>query len=92
MNKSELVSAISERTGESRSAVDAVLGSLETVVTEQVILGNKVAITGFVSFEQTSRGARTGRNPRTGETIQIAAAKGCKVSAGARLKAAVKGT
>jgi DNA-binding protein HU-beta len=92
MNKSELVSAISERTGESKSSVDAVLSSLETVVTEQVILGNKVAITGFVSFEQTSRGARTGRNPRTGETIQIAAAKGCKVSAGARLKAAVKAT
>ncbi|MCY3577923.1 MAG: HU family DNA-binding protein [bacterium] len=92
MNKSELVSAISERTGESKSAVDSVLSSLETVVTEQVILGNKVAITGFVSFEQTTRGARTGRNPRTGESIQIAAAKGCKVSAGARLKAAVKGT
>ena len=92
MNKSELVSTISERTGETKSSVEAVLNSLETVVTEQVILGNKVAITGFVSFEQTARGARTGRNPRTGETIEIAAAKGCKVSAGARLKAAVKGT
>ena len=92
MNKSELVSAISERTGESKSSVEAVLNSLEKTVTEQVILGNKVSITGFVSFEQTSRGARTGRNPRTGETIQIAPAKGCKVSAGARLKGAVKGT
>ena len=92
MNKSELVSTISERTGENKSSVEAVLNSLEKTVTEQVILGNKVSITGFVSFEQTSRGARTGRNPRTGETIQIAAAKGCKVSAGARLKAAVKGT
>ena len=92
MNKSELVSAISERTGESKGTVDAVLSSLETIVTEQVILGNKVSITGFVSFAQTTRGARTGRNPRTGETLEIAAAKGCKVSAGARLKAAVKGT
>lgn len=92
MNKSELVSAISERTGESKSSVEAVLNSLEKTVTEQVILGNKVSITGFVSFEQTSRGARTGRNPRTGETIQVAASKGCKVSAGARLKAAIKGT
>ena len=63
MNKSELVSAISERTGESKSAVEAVLNSLEKTVTEQVILGEKVAITGFVSFEQTSRGARTGRKP-----------------------------
>jgi len=91
MNKSELVSAISERTGETRSAVEAVINGLETVVTEQVVLGEKVSITGFVSFEQTERGARTGRNPRTGENIEIAAAKGCKVSAGARLKAAVKG-
>ncbi len=92
MNKSELVNAISDRTGESRSSVDAVLNGLEKVVTEQVILGEKVAITGFVSFEPITRGARTGRNPRTGESIQIAPAKGCKVSAGARLKSAVKGT
>lgn len=92
MNKSELVTAISERTGESKSTVETVLNSLEKTVTEQVILGEKVSITGFVSFEQTSRGARTGRNPRTGESIQIAPAKGCKVSAGARLKSAVKGT
>ena len=92
MNKTELVSAISERTGESKSTVEAVMNSFETVVTEQVVLGDKVSITGFVSFEQIMRGARTGRNPATGETIQIDASKGCKVSAGARLKAAVKGT
>ncbi|WP_420638227.1 HU family DNA-binding protein [Candidatus Poriferisocius sp.] len=92
MNKAELVGAISARTGESRATVEAVINSLEKTVTEQVILGEKVAITGFVSFEQTSREARTGRNPRTGETIQIAPTKGCKVTAGARLKAAVKGT
>ncbi len=92
MNKSELVSTISDRTGESKRSVEAVLNSLETVVTQQVILGEKVSITGFVSFEPTSRGARTGRNPRTGETIEIAPSKGCKVSAGARLKSAVKGT
>lgn len=92
MNKSELVTAISDRTGENKSSVEAVLNGMERVVTEQVVLGEKVAITGFVSFEQTERGARTGRNPRTGEAIEIAPAKGCKVSAGARLKAAVKGT
>ncbi|MXW42529.1 MAG: integration host factor [Acidimicrobiia bacterium] len=92
MNKSELVNAISDRTGETKSSVEAVLNSLESVVTEQVILGEKVAITGFVSFEQSTRGARTGRNPRTGETLHIPAAKSCKVSAGARLKAAIKDT
>lgn len=92
MNKSELVSAVSERTGEAKSTVESVLNSLETVVTEQVILGEKVSITGFVSFEQTMREARTGRNPRTGESIEIPAARSCKVSAGARLKGAVKDT
>ncbi|MCY3967772.1 MAG: HU family DNA-binding protein, partial [bacterium] len=70
MNKSELVNAISERTGESKNSVETVLNSLESVVTEQVILGEKVSITGFISFEQTERGERTGRNPRTGETLK----------------------
>ena len=92
MNKTDLVNAISNRTGESKTTVESVLNSLEKTVTEQVILGEKVSITGFVSFEQTSRGARTGRNPRTGASILIPASKSCKVSAGARLKAAVKGT
>ncbi|MCY4164368.1 MAG: HU family DNA-binding protein [bacterium] len=92
MNKSELVNAISERTGESKNSVETVLNSLESVVTEQVILGEKVSITGFISFEQTERGERTGRNPRTGETLKIPAAKGCKATVGARLKGAVKGT
>ena len=52
--------------------------------------GTKVAIPGWVSFERTHRAARAGRNPATGETIQIAASKGVKVSAGSKLKAAAK--
>ncbi|MDP5128853.1 MAG: HU family DNA-binding protein, partial [Pontimonas sp.] len=52
--------------------------------------GNKVTIPGWVSFDRTHRAARQGRNPQTGATIQIAASKSVKVSAGSKLKAAVK--
>ena len=53
--------------------------------------GDKITIPGFLSIEQTFRSARTGRNPQTGETIQIAATNAAKVSAGSKLKAAAKG-
>ena len=90
MNKSELVKAISAKSGESQVAVECVLDSLETIVTQHVILGEKAAIPGFVSFEQVTRSARTGRNPKTGESIQIPERKGVKASVGGRLKKALK--
>jgi DNA-binding protein HU-beta len=53
--------------------------------------GDKITIPGFLSIEQTFRSARTGRNPQTGATIEIAATNAAKVSAGSKLKAAAKG-
>ena len=53
--------------------------------------GEKLTLPGFLAFEQSSRSARTGRNPQTGETIQIAASKTVKVTAGSKLKAAAAG-
>ena len=91
MNKAELTDAVAESAGVSKSDVAKVLTGLEEVITGAVTGGEKVTIPGFVSFEQTDRAARTGRNPQTGETIQIAASKGVKVSAGSKLKNAVKG-
>ena len=91
MNKAELTDAVAESAGVSKSDVGKVLAGLEEVITGAVKGGEKVTLPGFVSFEQTDRAARTGRNPQTGETIQIAASKGVKVSAGSKLKAAVKG-
>lgn len=91
MNKAELTDAVAESAGVSKSDVAKVLTGLEEVITGAVKGGEKVTLPGFVSFEQTDRAARTGRNPQTGETIQIAASKGVKVSAGSKLKAAVKG-
>ena len=90
MNRSELVAAIAAHTGQTQTGVNAVLDALFTTVAGEVAKGNKVSIPGWVAFDRTNRAARQGRNPQTGATIQIAASKGVKVSAGSKLKAAVK--
>jgi DNA-binding protein HU-beta len=91
MNKSELVAAVAARADQTQKDVDETIGALFEVVAEAIGKGEKVTIPGWISFEQTDRSARTGRNPATGETIQIPASKAAKVSAGSKLKAAAKG-
>lgn len=91
MNKSELVAAVAARSGQTQGDVDETIKALFEVVAEAVGKGEKVQIPGWISFEQTERSARTGRNPQTGETIQIPASKAVKVSAGSKLKDAAKG-
>jgi len=92
MNKSELVDAIADRSGVSKTDVDAVLKDMFEVVAQTVSKGtDKITIPGFMSFEQTHRSARQGRNPQTGETIQVPATNTVKVSAGAKLKAIAAG-
>jgi DNA-binding protein HU-beta len=90
VNKAELIDAIASKTGESKATVDGVLKGLIDAVEENVGKVDKISIPGFVSFQKVDRAARTGRNPRTGETLQIAATSTVKVSAGARLKNSVK--
>jgi len=89
MNKAELVSAIAERSGQSAAAVGSVLSAFEDVVTDTVAGGGKVQIPGFLSFERAERAARTGRNPATGQEIQIAASTVPKVKVGKSFKDAV---
>ena len=70
MNKAELIEALSARLGDKKqatSALDAVLAEIQSAVTK----GDKVAITGFGVFEKRVRGARTARNPRTGEAVKV---------------------
>ena len=70
MNKAELIEALSARLGDKKSAnaaLDAVLAEIQAAVTK----GDKVAITGFGVFEKRIRGARTARNPRTGEAVKV---------------------
>ncbi len=90
MTKSEFVDQIAAKTDSSKAdaarAVDAVIGTIEDTLSR----GGEVNFTGFGKFHVTHRGARQGRNPSTGATIQIAASKVPKFSAGAGLKKAVK--
>lgn len=90
INKADLVAAIAADSGQGQAAVSSVIDSLFSVLSKSLKDGKKVQIPGWISVESTNRAARTGRNPATGETIQIAASKGVKISAGSKLKAAVK--
>jgi len=89
MNKGELIDAVSAQTGLAKSdvtrAVDAVLES----VTGALKAGDAVSLVGFGTFVVKARAARSGRNPRTGETIEIAASKVPGFKAGKALKDAV---
>jgi DNA-binding protein HU-beta len=89
MNKNELIDAVAERTGLAKSdaarAVEAVLGS----VTEALQKGDTVALSGFGTFVVKARAARAGRNPRTGEVLEIPASRAPTFKAGKALKDAV---
>ena len=89
MNKGELIEAVASSAGLSRAdatkAVDAVLDS----ITGTLANGGSVSLVGFGTFSVKARAARSGRNPRTGETIQIPASNVPGFKAGKALKAAV---
>ncbi|MFC0582933.1 HU family DNA-binding protein [Micrococcoides hystricis] len=89
MNRKELVAAVAEKSGNSQAAVNGVLDAVFEVFTEQISQGEKVTIPGWMAVERTDRKARQGRNPQTGETIQIPAGHSVKLTAGSKLKAAV---
>ncbi|MDO2935227.1 MULTISPECIES: HU family DNA-binding protein [Micrococcaceae] len=91
MNRSELVAAVAEKTGNSQVAVNGVLDAVFDVFVSQISKGEKVSIPGWLAVERTDRAARTGRNPQTGEAIQIPAGHSVKLTAGSKLKAAVTG-
>ena len=91
VNKTELIEAVAAKADVPKSTAAEVIGALEDVVVTAVKKGDKVAITGFVSFERVNRAARTARNPQTGAEIKVPAKKAPKVSAGASFKKAVSG-
>jgi DNA-binding protein HU-beta len=70
VNKGQLVEALESRLGGRKAAAEAVDAVIDTIV-RQVAKGERVAISGFGTFEKAARAARTGRNPRTGETVKI---------------------
>lgn len=82
MNKTELISAIAEKAGITKTDAAKAVNAYVDTVKEQLAKDESVAIVGFGTFSTTKRPARTGRNPRTGETIKIAAKKSAKFKAG----------
>ena len=86
MNKTELVAAIAEKTELSKKDAEKALKAFTDVVAEELKKGEKVQLVGFGTFEVAEREARECRNPRTGETMTIAASKSPKFKAGKALK------
>ena len=89
VNKSELIDAIAEGADISKAAASRALDSAIDTVTNALKGGDQVTIVGFGTFQVRDRAARTGRNPRTGEEIKIAAAKVPAFKPGKALKDAV---
>ena len=90
MTKTELVNVVAAEVEMSKKDVDAVVNATLAAVANALKEGDKVALIGFGTFEVRERSARTGKNPATGETIQIAACKAPAFKAGQNLKNAVK--
>ena len=90
MTKTELINSIAEKASCTKKDAAAALEATLSSIQESLVKGEKVSITGFGTFEVRERAAKEGRNPRTGETIKIAASKVPAFKAGAALKDAVK--
>ncbi|QOR47002.1 HU family DNA-binding protein [Trueperella pecoris] len=89
LNRTELIAKIAEESGLTKTDADKAISALQTVLVDALAAGDAVKITGLMSVERTERAARKGRNPRTGEEIEIPAGYGVKISAGSTLKKAV---
>lgn len=90
MNKQELISKIAEKADISRKDATAALTALITSITEELKAGEKIAIPNLGTFEVRERAARTGKNPRTGEAVEIAAKRLPAFKPAKALKDAVK--
>lgn len=90
MNKTELVSAVTKESNVKKRDVEAVIEALTNTIMSEVAKGEKVQITGFGSFERKERSARTVKNPRTQESIDVPASKAPSFSAGTAFKEKVK--
>jgi DNA-binding protein HU-beta len=89
MNKTELRDAVAEASDLSAAQADKVLNAVLDSITSALASGDKVTLPGFGTFETRDRAARQGRNPQTGETIEIAASTAPAFKPGAGLKQAV---
>ena len=86
MNKAELITAVAEKTGQSKSATEQSLSAILEVISETMASGDQVSLIGFGTFSTNQRAERQGRNPQTGETMTIKAATLPSFKAGKGLK------
>lgn len=86
MNKTELIAAVAEKAEISKKDAEKAVKAFTDVVSEELVNGGKIQLVGFGTFEVSERPAREGRNPRTGETMTIAATKTPKFKVGKALK------
>lgn len=89
MNKTEFVAAIAEEAGISKTDAAKAVKAFTDVVVAEMKKGEKIQLVGFGTFEVSERAARTGRNPQTGDVMEIAASKAPKFKAGKALKDAI---
>lgn len=89
MTKAELIKALATKTGMSVAQTDNVLARLADITAESILESGEALIPGVGKLELSVRAARTGRNPKTGEEIQIAAKRGVKFKTAKALKDAV---
>jgi DNA-binding protein HU-beta len=91
VNKADLIDSVAAKLGHTKRDVTDIVESFIEETKKAVASGERVALSGFGIFEAQARKARLGRNPRTGETVQIKATKTPKFRAGAEFKAVVSG-
>lgn len=89
MKKSEMIEALANETGLTKADAEKMFNATFDLFKEELAKGNKVSVAGFGTFKISERAAREGRNPQTGETIQIAASKSVSFKAGTELKSKV---
>jgi len=90
LNKSELINHVASSANLSKASASDAVEAILSGITGTLLSGDSVSLTGFGAFSVTERAARTARNPRTGEPIDVAASKAPKFKAGKALKDAVK--
>ena len=86
MNKTELIAAVSEKAELSKKDAEKAVKAFTDVVSEELVNGGKIQLVGFGTFEVSERAAREGRNPKSGEVMNIPASKTPKFKAGKALK------
>ena len=89
MTKQEFIEAVAAKAGLTKADSARAVDAFQSVVTETLMKGDKVTLTGFGVFSVSKREARNGRNPRTGEVVKIAASKSAKFKTGSKLKEAI---